>query len=154
MLRPLALLPSCILRRTTASASARRNTMATDGSSGSTAPTTTPTATGNEYSVAFVTTPDSAVATKLARQLVERKLVACVNIIPGLTSIYSWEDKINEDPEVLMMLKTRTDRVEEVIRFVRESHPYSVAEVIAMPMAAGNPPYLDWIGKTVPKRDG
>ncbi|XP_041763327.1 divalent-cation tolerance protein CutA [Anopheles merus] len=152
MLRPLALLPSCILRRTTASASARRITMATDGSG--TAPTTTPTATDSEYSVAFVTTPDSAVATKVGRQLVERKLVACVNIIPGLTSIYSWEDKINEDPEVLMMLKTRTDRVEEVIRFVRESHPYSVAEVIAMPIAAGNPPYLDWIGKTVPKRDG
>ncbi|EAA06793.5 AGAP000670-PA [Anopheles gambiae str. PEST] len=152
MLRPLALLPSCILRRTTVSVSTRRNTMATDGSG--TAPATTPTATDNEYSVAFVTTPDSAVATKLARQLVERKLVACVNIIPGLTSIYSWEDKINEDPEVLMMLKTRTDRVEEVIRFVRESHPYSVAEVIAMPIAAGNPPYLDWIGKTVPKRDG
>uniref|UniRef100_A0A182P176 Divalent-cation tolerance protein CutA n=1 Tax=Anopheles epiroticus TaxID=199890 RepID=A0A182P176_9DIPT len=106
--------------------------------------------TGGEYSVAFVTTPDSAVATKLARQLVERKLVACVNIIPGLTSIYAWEDKVNEDPEVLMMIKTRTARVEEVIRFVRESHPYSVAEVIAMPIAAGNAPYLDWIGKTVP----
>uniref|UniRef100_A0A182MBZ6 Uncharacterized protein n=1 Tax=Anopheles culicifacies TaxID=139723 RepID=A0A182MBZ6_9DIPT len=82
----------------------------------------------NEYSVAFVTVPDNKVAVNVARQLVEKSLVACVNIIPGLTSIYAWEGKINEDPEVLMMIKTRTSRVEELIRFVREIHPYSVAE--------------------------
>uniref|UniRef100_A0A182SW73 Uncharacterized protein n=1 Tax=Anopheles maculatus TaxID=74869 RepID=A0A182SW73_9DIPT len=104
-----------------------------------------------EYSVAFVTVPDNTVAVNVARQLVEKSLVACVNIIPGLTSIYAWEGKINEDPEVLLMIKTRTSRVEELIRFVREVHPYSVAEVIALPIANGNAPYLDWIGKTVSK---
>ncbi|XP_053659460.1 protein CutA homolog [Anopheles marshallii] len=116
-------------------------TMATDV-------TSTP---ANEYSVAFVTVPDNTVAVNMARQLVEKSLVACVNIIPGLTSIYAWEGKINEDSEVLMMIKTRTSRVEELIKFVREIHTYSVAEVIAFPIASGNAPYLDWIGKTVPK---
>ncbi|XP_035903459.1 divalent-cation tolerance protein CutA isoform X1 [Anopheles stephensi] len=107
-----------------------------------------------EYSVAFVTVPDNTVAVNVARQLVEKSLVACVNIIPGLTSIYAWEGKINEDPEVLLMIKTRTSRVEDLIRHVREVHPYSVAEVIAMPIAQGNAPYLDWIGKTVGPRGG
>uniref|UniRef100_A0A182NAD3 Uncharacterized protein n=1 Tax=Anopheles dirus TaxID=7168 RepID=A0A182NAD3_9DIPT len=112
------------------------------------------TAAPTDYSVAFVTTPDSQVATNLARRLVEAKLVACVNIIPGLTSIYAWEGKVNEDPEVLMMLKTRTERIAEVTRFVRENHPYSVAEVIALPIADGNASYLEWIGKTVPGTPG
>ncbi|XP_049281927.1 protein CutA homolog [Anopheles funestus] len=137
MLRSLSFVSSNI--RSTASRNINRS-MATD--------TTTP---ANEYSVAFVTVPDNTVAVNVGRQLVEKSLVACVNIIPGLTSIYAWEGKINEDPEVLMMIKTRTSRVEELIRFVREIHPYSVAEVIAFPIAEGNAPYLDWIGKTVPK---
>uniref|UniRef100_A0A182IPS2 Uncharacterized protein n=1 Tax=Anopheles atroparvus TaxID=41427 RepID=A0A182IPS2_ANOAO len=104
-----------------------------------------------EYSVAFVTTPDTNASNKLARGLVEKKLVACVNIIPGVMSIYEWEGKINEDPEYLLMIKTRTSRMDEVIRFVRENHPYSVAEVISFPIANGNAPYLEWIGKIVPK---
>ncbi|KFB43430.1 AGAP000670-PA-like protein [Anopheles sinensis] len=113
--------------------------------------TATTTTTTTEYSIAFVTTPDINASNKLARGLVEKKLVACVNIIPGLTSIYEWEGKINEDPEYLLMIKTRTCRVEEVIRFVRENHPYSVAEVISVPIANGNAPYLEWIGKVVPQ---
>ena len=58
------------------------------------------------------------------------KLAACVNIIPGIISVYGWEDKIENDDEVLMMIKTRTSRVPELTEYVRKNHPYDVAEVI------------------------
>ncbi|XP_021698410.1 protein CutA homolog isoform X2 [Aedes aegypti] len=103
------------------------------------------------HSIAYVTTPNANSAKELARKLVERKLAACVNIIPGLMSIYEWEGKINEDQEILLMIKTRTARVEELSKFVRENHPYSVAEVISVPIENGNPPYLEWLSKTVPE---
>ncbi|XP_058444537.1 protein CutA homolog [Malaya genurostris] len=101
------------------------------------------------HSIVYVTTPNENSAKTLARLLVERKLAACVNIIAGLTSIYEWEGKINEDHEQLLMIKTRSARVDELSKFVRENHPYSVAEVISVPIENGNPPYLDWLSKTV-----
>ncbi|XP_017055210.1 protein CutA homolog [Drosophila ficusphila] len=103
-------------------------------------------------SVAFVTTPDRESARKLARSIIERKLAACVNIVPKIESIYLWEGKVNEDSEYLMMIKTRTSRIDELSKFVRENHPYSVAEVISLPIQNGNPPYLDWISKTVSEK--
>nr|XP_019525481.2 uncharacterized protein LOC109397647 isoform X1 [Aedes albopictus] len=101
------------------------------------------------HSIAYVTTPNANSAKELARKLIEHKLAACVNIIPGLTSIYQWEGKMNEDQEILLMIKTRTSRVDELSKFVRENHPYSVAEVITVPIENGNPSYLDWLSKTV-----
>ncbi|EDW63066.2 divalent-cation tolerance protein CutA [Drosophila virilis] len=103
-------------------------------------------------SVAFVTTPDKESAKKLAHGIIERKLAACVNIIPQIESIYMWEGKVNEDNEYLMMIKTRTARIDELSKFVRENHPYSVAEVISLPIQAGNLPYLNWITQTVPEK--
>ncbi|XP_077996198.1 protein CutA homolog [Glandiceps talaboti] len=102
------------------------------------------------HSAAFVTCPDKDVATKLARGLVEKDLVACVNIIPGLTSVYKWQGKVEEDSEVLMMIKTRTAKIPEVSAYVRENHPYDVAEVISVQIDQGNPPYLQWISDSVP----
>ncbi|XP_055616521.1 protein CutA homolog isoform X2 [Toxorhynchites rutilus septentrionalis] len=104
------------------------------------------------HSIAYVTTPNENSAKQLARKIVERKLAACVNVIPGLTSIYEWEGKIQEDQEYLLMIKTRTTRVDELSKFVRENHPYSVAEVISVTIENGNPPYLDWLSKTVPEK--
>lgn len=102
------------------------------------------------YSAVFVTTPDENNAKKLAHGLVERQLAACVNIIPRITSVYSWEGKINEDSEVLMMIKTKTERIDDLTKFVKENHPYSVPEVISLPIdELGNKDYLDWIGKSV-----
>ncbi|GAB0095147.1 cuta [Sergentomyia squamirostris] len=104
------------------------------------------------HSVAFVTTPDVAAAKKIAHLLLEKKLAACINIVPQIISIYDWEGKINEDPEVLMMIKTRTSRVDEICKLVKENHAYSVAEVISLPIENGNPPYMDWLTKSVPDR--
>lgn len=62
----------------------------------------------------------------------ENKIAACVNIIPGITSVYTWEGKVEEDSEVLLMIKTRTSRVTDLTEYVRKQHPYEVPEVISM----------------------
>jgi len=102
------------------------------------------------HSMAFVTVPNEELAKKLATGLLEQKLAACVNIIPGVKSMYRWKDKIEEDGELILMIKTRTARVPELTKFVRENHSYDVAEVISTPIQDGNAPYLDWISKEVP----
>ncbi|KAL6259767.1 hypothetical protein P5V15_009681 [Pogonomyrmex californicus] len=86
------------------------------------------------HSVAYVTVPNDEVAKRLARGLVENKLAACVNIIPQLTSIYEWEGKIQEEPELLLMIKTRTEKVDALTKYVKGNHPYSVCEVISLPV--------------------
>ncbi|XP_032940102.1 protein CutA homolog [Catharus ustulatus] len=105
---------------------------------------------GTGISAAFVTCPNPSVATELARALVTQRLAACVNIVPGVTSVYTWQGKLEEDSEVLLMIKTRSSRVPALIDFVRSHHPYEVPEVVALPVAQGNPPYLRWVGDSVP----
>ena len=82
------------------------------------------------HSMVFATAPDDQSAKKIARGLVANKLAACVTIVPRITSIYAWEGEVIEDPEVLLMMKTRTSRLDELTQFVVENHPYRVAEVL------------------------
>ncbi|EDL22521.1 cutA divalent cation tolerance homolog (E. coli), isoform CRA_a, partial [Mus musculus] len=92
--------------------------------------------------------PLSLVPTKKSPRrspVVEKRLAACVNLIPQITSIYEWKGKIEEDSEVLMMIKTQSSLVPALTEFVRSVHPYEVAEVIALPVEQGNPPYLHWV---------
>ncbi|MXQ85531.1 hypothetical protein E5288_WYG011358 [Bos mutus] len=79
------------------------------------------------------------------RAVVEKRLAACVNLVPQITSIYEWKGKIEEDSEVLMMIKTQSSLVPALTDFVRSVHPYEVAEVIALPVEQGNFPYLQWV---------
>ncbi|XP_022255308.1 protein CutA homolog isoform X2 [Limulus polyphemus] len=104
------------------------------------------------HSVSYVTAPDEETAKKLAEGLVKNKLAACVNIIPSIFSVYEWKDEIQKDPEVLMMIKTRTSRLEDLTKFVRDNHPYEVCEVISTPIQHGNLPYLKWLGEIVPDK--
>ena len=97
-----------------------------------------------EYIVVFVTAPEDEAVT-LAKTLVDERLVACVNIVPGLRSIYWWKGKVEDEPEVLCIMKTRGNLFESLRDRVRELHSYEVEEIIALPIVAGNPPYLDWI---------
>lgn len=102
-----------------------------------------------KFTVNYVTTPDETTAKEIAHKLVQGKLAACVNILPKVTSIYTWEGKINEDAEAMMIIKTTAEKTDALIKFVKENHPYSVAEVISMPIIKGNDPYLDWLRKSV-----
>jgi len=97
-----------------------------------------------EYIVIFVTAPEDEAA-DLAKTLVEERLVACVNIVPGLRSIYWWQGKMEDEAEVLCIMKTRSNLFESLKDRVRELHSYEVEEIIALPIMAGNLPYLDWI---------
>ncbi|KAK7929176.1 hypothetical protein WMY93_005571 [Mugilogobius chulae] len=105
------------------------------------------------HSAAFITCPNQTVALELARGIVQRKLAACVNIVPAIKSVYEWQGKIEEDDEVLLMIKTRSSKVPSLAEFVRSNHPYEVAEVISLPIEQGNPPYLKWIGDVVPEEN-
>ncbi|XP_069358449.1 protein CutA homolog [Maniola hyperantus] len=107
----------------------------------------------DKYSVAYVTVPNKDVGKTIGHGLVKNKLAACVNIVPEVTSIYEWKDEINEDSEALLMIKTRTSQVDKLTEYVRSVHPYEVCEVISLPIKNGNPPYLKWIGDTVPEKD-
>jgi periplasmic divalent cation tolerance protein len=75
-----------------------------------------------------------------------------VNLIPSVVSVYEWEGKIENDEEVLMMIKTRTEAVDDITTFVKANHPYDVPEVISTSIEAGSKDYMDWIGKIVPKK--
>lgn len=103
-------------------------------------------------SVLFVTAPSLEEARTLARSLLEDRLVACVNLVPGVESMYWWEGRLEESQEVLLVLKTRTDRVPDLIDRVRERHPYSVPEVVSWPLGPGNPDYLRWVATEVAPR--
>lgn len=97
----------------------------------------------------LVTAPDVALAETLARGLVEAKLAACVNVVPGLTSFYSWEGTLHKDAEVLLLIKTTTGALPELMRFVRERHPAKVPEIVSLPIDAGDPLYLKWLASAV-----
>ena len=103
------------------------------------------------HSVAYVTIDTEDKAKKLAHGIVSNKLAACVNIIPKILSVYEWEGTINEESEFLMMIKTRTSKVDALTQYVKANHPYTVCEVISIPITNGNDAYLKWIGETVPK---
>lgn len=95
--------------------------------------------------VALATAPDVDVARSIARALVNERLVACVNVIPGMTSIYRWEGKVEESAEALLIMKTVPDRVPSLVARVRELHPYKVPEVVALPVHAALPAYAAWV---------
>ncbi|PZA06473.1 MULTISPECIES: divalent-cation tolerance protein CutA [unclassified Meiothermus] len=99
--------------------------------------------------VVLVTVPDLETARHIGRTLVEEQLAACANIIPGLVSIYRWEGEINEDPELLLLLKTRPERYEELEGRVKQLHPYTLPEIIALPIQHGSIDYLRWIAKSL-----
>jgi periplasmic divalent cation tolerance protein len=98
-----------------------------------------------QHRVVLCTVPSEEVGVSLARSLVEARLVACVNIVPGLRSIYRFKGVVEDEREQLLVLKTSADRYPLLEQKIRELHPYEVCEVIALDVAAGSQPYLDWL---------
>jgi len=92
----------------------------------------------------LVTAPDAKTARALARAALEARLVACVNLIPGLESHYWWQGKIETGKEVLMLLKTTRPRLVALEKLVLSKHPYDTAEFIVLSVSAGAKRYLEW----------
>jgi len=99
--------------------------------------------------VVLITAPNQEVARSLARALVEERLAACVNLVPGLTSVYRWQGEVVEDQEVLLLVKTTTFAFPRLKERVLALHPYTVPEIIALPIAEGHGAYLDWLRENV-----
>ena len=95
--------------------------------------------------VVLCTVPDEKVGASLARSLVEERLAACVNIVPGLRSIYSWKGEIQDDGEALLVVKTPAGRFDVLRERLATLHPYDVPEIVALPAADCHGPYLDWV---------
>ena len=95
--------------------------------------------------VVLVTAPDAEVGARIARALVEEGLAACANLVPGIRSIYRFEGALHDDAEVLLVLKTRAALSAALAARVRALHPYELPEVVALPVAGGSEPYLDWV---------
>ena len=95
----------------------------------------------------YSTTSNVDNAKKIARALVEEKLVACVNIIPKIESIYRWQDKIEEDSECVIFAKTTDENVDESIEKIRQMHPYEVPDIVVLPIIKGLEKYLEYVKK-------
>ena len=97
--------------------------------------------------IVFCTCPDGETASRLAHALVDERLAACVNAIPGVVSTYRWNDAIHTDNEVLLLIKTTADRLAALQARLLELHPYEIPEVLAIEPVGGSAPYLAWLDR-------
>ena len=99
--------------------------------------------------VVFVAGPDENTLTSIAERVVGERLAACVNVIPGVRSVYRWNDDVQTSQEVLGIMKTTRSAVGDLKRRVLELHPYEVPEFIVIPIESGSPSYLDWVTSSI-----
>ena len=90
---------------------------------------------------------------RIARQMVKDRLAACVNVVPGIWSLFFWEGKICEEGEVLILAKTKKRLRQKIIKKINELHSYTVPEIIFLRVAGGDKKYLTWVGKTIGKKN-
>lgn len=95
--------------------------------------------------VVLVTCKDEDQADRIARDLLEKRLAACVNLVPQIRSLYVWQGKLEESREVMLVAKTRQDLVKRLEAAVRASHSYECPEIVSMPVDQGFEPYLAWV---------
>jgi periplasmic divalent cation tolerance protein len=103
------------------------------------------TADETDVRAVLTTAPDAEVGAALARALVDERLAACVNVVPGVRSFYRWEGAIQDDAEVLLIIKTCADRCEALAARIDDLHPYDLPEVLVLSAAGGSVPYLAWV---------
>lgn len=93
----------------------------------------------------YITAPTAVEAQRIASALIGERLAACANVMDGVRSLYWWEGAVQDEREAVLILKTREDLVEAVIERVRALHSYDCPCIVALPIEAGNPAFLDWI---------
>ena len=100
---------------------------------------------GDDYRLVLCTVPDRETGTRIAEALIEGRLAACVNLIPGVTSFYEWKGKVERDEELQLVIKSRAARYDELERTITQLHPYELPEIIAVSLTEGLAGYLAWI---------
>ncbi|HEX6292651.1 MAG TPA: divalent-cation tolerance protein CutA [Herpetosiphonaceae bacterium] len=103
--------------------------------------------------VVLVTAPTIEEAAQLGRALVEERLAACANLVPGLRSIYRWQGAIQDDAEVLLLIKTSATHLDQLTQRIVELHSYETPEVLALPVVGGSSAYLQWLAMQVGPED-
>ncbi len=99
----------------------------------------------SEHIVVFITVADEEEARLISRVLLKQRKVACINIVPGVNSLFWWRAKIDTERESLLIIKTRSVLLDEITQLVKEIHSDDVPEIIAVPIIGGNKEYLEWI---------
>jgi len=99
--------------------------------------------------VLFITTANTEEAQRIAKVLLNERKAACVNIVPRISSLFWWQDKLDSAQESLLIIKTKASVLNEIVRLVREIHSYDIPEIIALPIIGGNQDYLEWMGKEI-----
>lgn len=107
-----------------------------------------------ETRIIYITTENKDEARTVGKVLVEERLVACVNIIDGMESMFWWEGEAQSESETILIAKTTADRLDDVTTRVKEVHSYDCPCVVALPIQGGNPEFLSWIGEEVKKPGG
>jgi periplasmic divalent cation tolerance protein len=97
------------------------------------------------YNLILISVPDKKTATRLSDILLSDNLVACINVIPGVESIYKWQGKTEKSKESLLILKTKKSLAKRIIQTVKNNHPYKVPEIISLAIDSGSKDYLNWI---------
>ena len=97
------------------------------------------------FLVVFVTCSSKDEAEKIANKVLKARLVACTNIINGVTSLFHWKNEIQREEEVLLIMKSRKKHLDELVEWIQANHSYSVPEIIALPIVGGASDYLNWI---------
>jgi periplasmic divalent cation tolerance protein len=105
-----------------------------------------------EFNLIYMTAASDDEAMRIGRTLVEERLAACANVIPGMRSLYWWDGRVQDDKEAVLIVKTRAELVAALTERVKALHSYAVPCVVALPIEAGNPAYLDWLrNETAPR---
>lgn len=99
----------------------------------------------DSLSIVWVSAPSTEVAEALADLLLEERLAACVSVLPGVRSHYRWQGKLERTEEVLLMIKTRNERLPGLMERVQQAHPYDVPEIVAVPAEAASSRYVEWV---------
>ncbi|NOY62195.1 MAG: divalent-cation tolerance protein CutA [Gammaproteobacteria bacterium] len=102
-----------------------------------------------EHLILFCTCPDANSAERIAEALVDRRFAACVNIVPGIKSVYRWQGQRESAQEVLLLIKSSDELYPLLEQMIRDIHPYELPEIIAVPVKRGLAPYLAWIGTSL-----
>ncbi len=104
------------------------------------------------HAIALTTTATRKEAEEIARKLLEEKLIACANIVGPVTSLFWWKEKVNQESEFLVLMKTTLNLFENLAKTIKGMHSYEVPEIIAVPVAKGEPSYLEWLSGCLRER--